>query len=124
MTQVAVLQPVEDVSVDQDELARIYIQMESADEIVAKHIQDLARCLPSAMDLFADGNLDDLQTCNSIISKISASIGMTTLSRVAQDVSTCCVSGDVAALAATLSRLVRIGECSLHEIWELQQLPI
>ena len=41
-----------------------------------------------------------------------------------QNGSACIDAGDRTALAATLSRLLRIGEKSLHEIWDLQDYSI
>ncbi|MGX9351517.1 hypothetical protein ACS3QZ_09955 [Shimia sp. W99] len=125
MTQVPILRPCEDVSVDQDELARIYIQMDSAaDDMVAQAIEELALRMPHAETLYQQSLPGDLAACAASISTIAARLGMTTLARVAGDVSTCCASGDPAALAATLSRMIRLGEGSLREIWDLQDLPI
>ena len=125
MTQVPILQPSEDVSVDQDELARIYIQMDSAaDDMVAQAIEELALRLPHAETLFRQDMAKDLAACAQSIAVIAARLGMTMLARVARDVSTCCASGDAVALAATLSRMIRLGEGSLREIWDLEDLPI
>ena len=39
------------------------------------------------------------------------------------DVSHCIDRRDITALAATLSRLIRVGERSLTAIWDLQDIP-
>ncbi|MEP2530799.1 hypothetical protein [Shimia sp.] len=125
MTLVAILQPTEDVSVDQDELARIYIQMDgAADEMVAQSIEELALRLPHAELLYQRQQHDELKKCVTGIATIAARIGMSVLARVGTDVAQCCDTGDPAALPATLSRMIRVGEGALHEIWELQELPI
>ena len=49
-------------------------------------------------------------------------IGMTTLSRVARDVLSCKFGGDGLAYSATLARLVRVGERSIHAVWDLEDL--
>ena len=55
---------------------------------------------------------------------ISASdhIGMATLARVGRNVQACLARGDTVALAATHSRLVRVGDRSIHAIWDLEDL--
>ena len=55
---------------------------------------------------------------NALI-EASDKIGMSTLGRVARDVRNCSRSGNQNALAATLSRLVRVGERSIHAIFDL-----
>lgn len=49
-------------------------------------------------------------------------IGMVTLARVARSVLSCLGSGDRLAYAATLARLERVGERSIHAVWELEDL--
>ncbi|WP_306045977.1 hypothetical protein [Nioella sp. MMSF_3534] len=49
-------------------------------------------------------------------------IGMATLARVARDVLACIGSGDQVALAATHARLLRVGERSIHAIWDLEDV--
>ncbi len=46
-------------------------------------------------------------------------IGMSTLARVAGDVRHCLDKGDHAALGATLARLYRVGDRSIHAIFDL-----
>jgi hypothetical protein len=55
---------------------------------------------------------------------ISEQIGMLALARVANDVITTLDAGDVPATAATLSRLLQIGDKSLTAIWDLQDITI
>jgi hypothetical protein len=49
---------------------------------------------------------------------------MHTLSRVADDVTKCIDAGDQVAIAATLARLLRIGERSLTAIWDMQDVIV
>lgn len=51
-------------------------------------------------------------------------IGMATLSRVARSVLDSHANGDQTALAATLARLDRVGERSIHAVWDLEDLTI
>ncbi len=49
-------------------------------------------------------------------------IGMATLAKVGQHVLECLASRDPTALAATLARLARVGDRSIHAIWDLEDL--
>jgi len=49
-------------------------------------------------------------------------IGMATLARVGRNVQACMARGDAVALAATHARLIRIGDRSIHAIWDLEDL--
>lgn len=51
-------------------------------------------------------------------------IGMATLSRVARSVLDNFATGNQVALAATLARLDRVGERSIHAVWDLEDLSI
>ncbi len=52
----------------------------------------------------------------------SRRIGMATLARVAEDVLTCLDSGDEVAISATYARLTRVGDRSIHAIWDLEDM--
>ena len=52
----------------------------------------------------------------------SEHIGMATLARVGRNVQGCLVRRDNVALAATHARLIRIGDRSIHAIWDLEDL--
>lgn len=49
-------------------------------------------------------------------------IGMASLARVGRHVLDCLDSGDPTALAATLARLERVGDRSIHAVWDLEDL--
>lgn len=51
-------------------------------------------------------------------------IGMTSLARVAGQVLACQRSGDPVSRAATLARLVRVGDRSMHAVWELEDISV
>ena len=66
----------------------------------------------------------DLRKSARSLVAISDQVGMTTLARVARDVTAAIDCGDDAALSATLFRLIRIGERSLTAVWDLQDLSL
>ncbi len=49
-------------------------------------------------------------------------IGMASLSRVARDVLACLAEGDPVAYAATLARLHRVGDRSIHAVWDFEDV--
>ena len=49
-------------------------------------------------------------------------IGMATLAQAGRHVLDCLDSGDTVALAATLARLERVGDRSIHAIWDLEDV--
>ncbi len=126
LTQVAILRLSDDVSVDQDELARIYIKMEctQSEDMVLHVMQELEQRLSHAENLYRLGELRDLESVTRAITSLSKKLGMSTLARISEDVADCCLSDDIAALAATQARLTRLGRGSLREISELKNLSI
>lgn len=50
-------------------------------------------------------------------------IGMASLARVAGDVLSCLDTGDRVGAAATLARLDRVGDRSVHAIWDFEDVP-
>jgi hypothetical protein len=51
-------------------------------------------------------------------------IGMTSLARVAAHVLTCLERADTVGYAATSARLARVGERSMHAVWELDDISV
>lgn len=49
-------------------------------------------------------------------------IGMISLARVSRNVLCCLEQGDATGYSATLARLSRVGERSIHAVWELEDL--
>ncbi len=49
-------------------------------------------------------------------------IGMASLARVARDVLACDAFGDEVSFAATLARLRRVGDRSIHAIWDFEDV--
>jgi hypothetical protein len=66
----------------------------------------------------------DLRKSVKLLVAISDQIGMSAVSTVAVHVTNCIDQEDNIALAATLGRLMRIGEESLTAIWDLQDVTI
>lgn len=116
----------ETVHVDQDRLGALYAQLgeAGAEDVVCRAMEELALRLSHCGRLYAIENWDDLRKCARSLIAISDQIGMHILAHVAGDVINSIDASDRVATAATLARLVRIGEQSLTAIWDLQDITI
>jgi hypothetical protein len=116
----------EAVRVDADKLEDLYRQLGDvgAEDVVCRAMEELAVRLAHTERMHrADRQVDMRKSARSIVA-IAEQIGMHMLSRVARDVVQCIDDCDPIALAAVLARMIRIGERSLTEIWEIQDLSI
>ena len=118
------LAPNERIFLDQDRLQKLYDDMgdAGAEDVVCRAMEELAVRMSYAEKLYSKGDYQDMHKVVRSLVAIAEQIGMDTLARVAQDVCICVERGDMVALGATLARLVRTGERSLHAIWDLDDL--
>lgn len=126
LDEVAVLAQNETIQVDAEKLEDLYRQLgdNAAEDVVCRAMEELALRLAHTEKLYRRNQRGEMRKSARSIVAISEQIGMQLLARVARDVTICADNGDETALAAVISRLVRIGERSLTEIWELQDLSI
>lgn len=116
----------EAAALDRDRLAQLYVQLGdmSAEDVVCRAMEELAVRLGHSERLFREGKRAELRKCARSMIAIGEQIGMQTLAVVAKDVMTTLDAEDDIALAATFQRLIRVGERSLVEIWDLQDLSV
>jgi hypothetical protein len=116
----------ESVHVDQDRLGTLYAQLgdAGAEDVVCRAMEELALRLSHCSRLYSASSWSELQKCVRSLVAIAEQIGMHALAKVAADVAHCLDAGDRVAIAATLARLLRIGEQSLTAIWDLQGITI
>ncbi|WP_232825398.1 hypothetical protein [Albibacillus kandeliae] len=116
----------EPVRFDPDRLHRLFRQLgeRSAEAMLSRALEELAVRLSLCEDHWHAESWPDLQKCARSIIAISEQIGLTTLARVAGDVTGATARRDLAAVGATLARLVRIGERSLTAVWDLRDLSV
>ena len=126
MDQVLKIRLNEAVHVDQDKLGALYAELgeNAAEDVVCRAMEELAVRLSHCSRLHTAGKSDDLRKCARSLIAISEQIGMLVLARVAHDVIETLDANDGPAIAATLARLLRIGEQSLTAIWDLQDITI
>lgn len=123
MEQVRILAPQETVLLDRDRLGALYEELGEvgAEDVICRAMEELALRLGQAEKLFREGAQEEmLRRVRSLVA-IGEQVGMDRLARVAGDVCRCAERGDPVALAATLSRLVRLGDRSLRAVWEADQ---
>lgn len=119
--QVLQIKPTETVKVDQDRLGALYAQLgeSSAEDVVCRAMEELALRLSHCESLFREGAWASLRKNTRSLIAIADQVGMSALSHVACDVTKCIDTGDTVAVAATLSRLLRVGEHSLTAVWDI-----
>ena len=90
-----------------------------AERFVGRALESIAVRLSKAERAWRRG--DTVRLCHGAreLSDVAGQIGLTGLERVAMDVSTVAITGDVVALGATVARMLRLGESSLMSAWNI-----
>jgi dihydrodipicolinate synthase/N-acetylneuraminate lyase len=116
------LRPAGVVRVDKERLDQLYAQLgaSGADGVVSRAMEELAVRMAKVESCYKKGQLEDMQRAARSMIAISEQIGMETFASVASDVNSLATLDDGTALAATVDRLMRIGENSLLAVWDLQ----
>ena len=124
--QVLQIRPLEQVNVDQERLGALYSQLgeASAEDVVCRALEELALRMSHCDRLYREQSWPELRKNTRSLIAIADQIGMQKLSQVAADVTCCIDANDTNGIAATLSRLLRIGERSLTAIWDMQDVNI
>lgn len=124
--QVLQIRPTEQVDVNPDQLGVLYAQLgeAGAEDVVCRAMEELALRMAQCDRLYCGREWVDLRKNTRSLIAIAEQIGMYSVARVARDVTYCLDAEDQIAVAATLSRLIRIGERSLAAIWETSDVSI
>lgn len=120
--QVCKLQPCEAVGLEYHRLERFWKRLGARDGELAlgAAMEDLAILLREATLAWQMSDFPALRMRALGVQGIAERLGMPLLVRVAGDVIALGHDADKAALAATVSRLSRVGERSLLAIWDAQ----
>jgi hypothetical protein len=115
----------ERVRLDPQRLDTLFDQLgeTGAEDIVCRALEELAARLSHAERCYREGRIADMRKSSRSLIAIADQVGMSLLAGVAGDVTASIDAGDHVALAATFARLLRIGERSLCEIWDVQGSP-
>ena len=116
----------EAVRLDPDRLGALYRQLgaTAAEDVVCRAVEDLALRLSQTEEHWHRQDWAGLRKGVRSVIAIADQVGMTALARVAGDVTRAIDRNDAVATAATLARLLRVGERSLTAVWDLRDLSI
>jgi len=111
---------------DPQKLTELYTQLgeTSAEDVVCRAIEELAVRLTHCERLWRQNDFENLRKSARSLIAISEQIGMTAMAGIACDVTSAIDADDSPAVAATLFRLIRVGESSLTAVWEQHDLTV
>lgn len=126
MERVLELRQSERILIDADRLEDIFRRMgdKPAEAFVMDTVEDISNRLVEIEQANRTGALDDVPFKANRVSKLCVEIGLTSLARVARDLGISAGRGDMIAYRAVWERLVRIGDRSLAQVWEMPGLSI
>ncbi len=112
--------------IDPEQMARLQRRLgaPTAEEVLCRALEEIAVRLSRAEREHRTAQRAKLAGSVRAIAGQAGQIGLPALARVADDVGYCLGAGDETALAATMARLVRVGEGSLMAIWDLDDLSL
>lgn len=93
-----------------------------AETEVALALERISHTLAGLGPTVEGGHVEYLRLSLSDLIRDAELIGMSTLARVARDVLDCEAGGNEVAFRATLARLTRVGDRSIHAVWDLDDL--
>jgi len=122
----AILRHEERVRLNQDSLATLCAELgeAGAERVILRAMEDLGARLSELQRLADEGQPVSVARNARRMAKLADQVGLSTLANVAIDVGQAAEAGDDAAQAATLARLVRIGEHSLIAVWHVRALTL
>ncbi len=123
---VIALIPNDSVRLEPERVNGLYKQLgeAGAEDVVCRAVEELAARLSSCNRAWQRNETENLRKSARSIVAIADQLGMDSLAAVAGDVTRTIDAGDVVAVAATLARLMRIGERSLMAVWDMQDLSV
>lgn len=95
-----------------------------AEAFVMENVVTISDLLADVDGHMRKGELSQVGPKAKTVSRLSVEIGLTSLARVARDMGISATRGDQTAYRAVWERLVRIGDRSLAQVWELPGLSI
>lgn len=86
--------------------------------VICVALEKLAQGLADIRGAAFRGDMADLARQSELLSRLAWQLGLVSLAGVSVDVAICAERRDATALAATLARLMRIGNRSLTDVWD------
>lgn len=126
VTLVYEIRPSERIVIDPAALEVLFRRLgdRGAEAFVMRTVEAISDILAEVDGLIRSGRLQEIAPKAQQVSRLSLDIGLTSLARVARDMGIAARGGDLVAHRAVWERLVRIGDRSLAQVWELPGLSI
>lgn len=124
--RVTMLKHEEVVRFDPERVEELYTELgeAAAEDVVCRALEEMAACLSHAERCHREARPEDMRSSARGLAAIAGQLGMLPLARVAGDVAACAEVGDPVASAATLARLLRLGERSLGEVQDMRDVTL
>jgi len=118
--------PSERIIIDSARLEQVFQRLgdRGAEAFVMEAVEAISELLAEVDGFVRNDALSEIPPRAQQVSRISAEIGLTSLARVARDIGIAASRDDVVAYRAVWERLIRIGDRSLAQVWELPGLSI
>lgn len=87
-------------------------------------VEEIAERLADLEWLYRQNELGAIARDAGAVSRLCAEIGLTSLARVVRDLGVSARNADIVAVRAVWERLVRIGDRSLAQVWEVPGLSL
>lgn len=118
--------PVERIIVDMSAVNDLFNALgdRAAEETVMERVESISDQLAEIDGLLRDGPLANVAPIAQQVSQLCLDIGLVTLARVSRDMAVTARQEDPVASRAVWERLVRIGDRSLAQVWELPGLTM
>lgn len=126
MTRVYEFRPSERIIIDSARLEEVFNRLgdRGAEAFVMEAVEAISDLLAEVDGFVRINDLPEIATRAQQVSRISAEIGLTSLARVSRDMGIAASRDDGVAYRAVWERLVRIGDRSLAQVWELPGLSL
>ena len=126
MTLVYEMRPSERIVIDASALEILFRRLgdQGAECFVMETVEAISDTLAEVDGFVRRGQLSEIAPRAQKVSKLSSEIGLTSLARVSRDMGIAARRGDMVAYRAVWERLVRIGDRSLAQVWELPGLSL
>lgn len=126
MVEAVNLHPDESVRLNPSRLTELFVQLgnRGAEDVVCRAMEELAVRLADIEASYWKGDFTKVSKGSRGLIAIAEQIGLNGLAQVARHVSATSSRDDATAIAATVSRLVRMGDKSLTAVWDAQDMSV
>ncbi|MCW1931518.1 hypothetical protein [Pararhodobacter zhoushanensis] len=126
MSRVLEIRPSERIVIDTATLDALFQRLgyRGAEAHVMQTVEAISDCLVEVDARVRKGQMTGVAPHLQRVSRLSAEIGLSSLARVSRDMGVTAQRKDVVAYRAVWERLVRIGDRSLAQVWEVPELSL